>query len=51
MIILNINDKDDEENELYNDNKHNNDFDNESIVVVNEGFNSSNFESYLHMTY
>ncbi|PMD16009.1 hypothetical protein NA56DRAFT_709392 [Hyaloscypha hepaticicola] len=50
-MVPSTDDKDDEENEPHNDDKHDDDFDSGSTVVVDEGSNSGDFESYLHMTY
>ena len=42
--------EDEEENEPHNNDEHDDDFDSGSTVVVDEGSNSGDFESYLHMT-
>jgi hypothetical protein len=44
-------DEEDEENEPHNDDEHDDDFDSGSSMVVDEGSNSGDFESYLPMTH
>jgi hypothetical protein len=50
-MVPSSDDEDDEENEPHNDDEHDDDFDSGGTVVVDEGSNSSDFKSYLHMTY
>ena len=49
-MVPSSDDKDDEENEPHNDDEHDDDFDSGSTVVVDEGSNSGDFESYRNMT-
>ena len=50
-MVPSSDDEEDEENEPHNDDEHDDDFDSGSSVVVDEGSNSGDFESYLHMTH
>ncbi|KAF8852179.1 hypothetical protein BDZ45DRAFT_124376 [Acephala macrosclerotiorum] len=49
-MVPSSDDEDEEENEPHNDDEHDDDFDSGSTVVVDDGSNSGDFESYLHMT-
>jgi len=49
-MVPSVDDEDDEGNEPHNDDEHDDDVDSGSTVVVDEGSNSGDFESYLPMT-